>query len=582
MPDRRTISGSVSVSLVEDGVTYQIEASMGSVTIASNASGATLTSTLRFYSKEGAADRAALSCYSCVFKKSGDTYTRVTSEYNRAYNSKQSDGTISNLSVNTSVNAVVVCIYASPSQAHEGYLYELEIPVYKSGDKGDKGDTNKRMPYYAGKLSEVKGTVVVANDHSTPYVDVETGTKDHPVCYIYVGANTSTGKTYPSTAQAYSSSSEWEIMTSDFKWLMTQAVFTLFANVGGFIINGDYWISKYGNLYHKTNGSVTTTVIDADNVGTLYGGAVAYTYFDDTDPMAGTDLDEGAYKFRPTKVINAVSGEEYMAGGKIRVSANGDVDISEEVRVKALESVAANGIKTRISGGIMQVFGLAGVANWVFGVDDNGSAILEYHNNAGQRLYDLGATGLAEITNIEETVNLKKDLYFPSELRSFNTLDGSVISTIYANQNLYKNIFKEKPNITNLYWYGARKTKTGSSVTIYAGTYASTVAKAGAADNKAFFAIADIENGVFANGVYFDVDYQFQLLDGITGNRLAQDQKAAVKATYYTPWESYYPTSGPFVFTWGRFPVYVRMLRLIRSGTGATSYIYILSNYKFK
>ncbi len=577
----KTISSTFTATTVEDGVTYQIEASVGSVTIASNATNATLTTTVRFYSKEGSADRAALSCYSCVFKKSGSTYTRVTSEYNRAYNSKQSNGTISNLSVNASINAVVVCVYASPSQAHEGYLYEFEIPVYKAGDKGVKGDTNKRMPYYAGTLSEVGGEVIVANDYSTPYVDVETGTADHPDCYVYVGSNTSSGKTYPTTAQAYSSSSEWEIMTSDFKWLVTQAVFTLFANVGGFIINGDYWISKYGNLYHKTNGSVTTTVIDADNVDTLYGGAVAYTYFDETDPMADTEPDEGVYKFRPTKVINAVSGEEYMAGGKIRVSANGEVDVAEDVRVKALESVAVNGIKTRISGGIMQVFGLAGVANWVFGVDDNGSAILEYHNNAGQRLYDLGATGLAEITNIEETVNLIEDLYFPSALRGVTTLDGNVISTIYANQNLYKDIFKEKPNTTNLYWYGARKTKTGSSVTIYAGTYASTVAKAGAADNKAFFAIADIENGVFANGVYFDVDYQFLLLDNDTWNRLAQDQRAAVKATYYTPWASFYPTSGAYRFVWGRFPVYVRQLRLTRSGTGATSSIYILSNYKF-
>jgi hypothetical protein len=118
-------------------------------------------------------------------------------------------------------------------------------------------------------------------------------------------------------------------------------------------------------------------------------------------------------------------------------------------------------------------------------------------------------------------------------------------------------------------------------VTIYAGTYASTVAKAGAADNKAFFAIADIENGVFANGVYFNVDYQFLLLDNDTWNRLAQDQRAAVKATYYTPWASFYPTSGAYCFVWGRFPVYVRQLRLTRSGTGATSSIYILSNYKF-
>lgn len=242
MPEKRTISGCVNISLVEDGVTYQIEASVGSVTIASNATGATLTTTVRFYSKEGSADRAALSCYSCVFKKSGSTYTRVTSEYNRAYNSKQSSGTISNLSVGTSVNAVVVCIYASPSQAHEGYLYELEIPVYKAGDKGD---TNKRMPYYAGTLTELKGTAVIANDYSTPYVDVETGTAEQPNCYIYIGGNTTT-KTYPATAAAYQQSEDWAMMTSSFMYLITQAVFAQFAKLGSAIFSSDIMLSQYG------------------------------------------------------------------------------------------------------------------------------------------------------------------------------------------------------------------------------------------------------------------------------------------------------------------------------------------------
>jgi len=445
-------------------------------------------------------------------------------------------------------------------------LATKELPVSRQGKTG-------QGLYPAGEYISKK---YIRTASACPVVHYKDASTDE---YWFLDADTNMVNGVP-VAPSDAVGNPWS-KAEDFGVILTNAMFAKFANMGGFVINGDYWYSQYGDLYHKANGSVTVTAIDADNVETLYGGAVAYTYFDDDDPMVDTDPDAGAYKFRPTKVINAVSGEEYMAGGKIRVSANGDVDISEEVRVKALESVAANGIKTRISGGIMQVFGLTGVANWVFGVDDNGSAILEYHNNAGQKLYDLGATGLAEITNIEETVKLRNDLYFPSALRQVTTLDGNVISTIYANQPLYKEVFTTRDKGHELYWYGARKTKTGSSVTIYAGTYASTVAKAGAADNKAFFAIADIENGAFANGVSFDVNYQFLLLDEITWNRLAQDQQAAIKATYYTPWESYYPTSGPFVFTWGRFPVYVRMLRLIRSGTGATSYIYILSNYKF-
>lgn len=445
-------------------------------------------------------------------------------------------------------------------------LATKELPVSRQGKTGQGF-------YPAGEYISKK---YIRTASACPVVHYKDASTDE---YWFLDADTNMVNGVP-VAPSDAVGNPWS-KAEDFGVILTNAMFAKFANMGGFVINGDYWYSKYGDLYHKANDSIIVTPIGEDNVDTLYGGAVAYTYFDETDPMADTDPDEGVYKFRPTKVVNAVSGEEYMAGGKIRVSANGDVDISEEVRVKALESVAPNGIKTRISGGIMQVFGLTGVANWVFGVDDNGSAILEYHNNAGQRIYDLGATGLAEITNIEETVNLRNDLYFPSALRLVTTLDGNVISTIYASELLFKEVFTTRAKGHDLYWYGARKTKTGSSVTYYAGVYASTVAKAGAADNKAFFAIADIENGAFAEGVYFDVDYQFLLFDNDTWNRLAQDQQAAVKATYYTPWASFYPTSGAYRFVWGVFPIYVRLLRLIRSGTGATSFIYILSNYKF-
>lgn len=445
-------------------------------------------------------------------------------------------------------------------------LATKELPVSRQGKTGQGF-------YPAGEYISKK---YIRTASACPVVHYKDASTDE---YWFLDADTNMVNGVP-VAPSDAVGNPWS-KAEDFGVILTNAMFAKFANMGGFVINGDYWYSQYGDLYHNANGSVTVTAIDADNVETLYGGAVAYTYFDTNDPMADEDPDSGTYKFRPTKVINAVSGEEYMAGGKIRVNANGDVDISEEVRVKALESVAPNGIKTRISGGIMEVFGLSGVANWRFGVDSNGCAILTYHNNAGQRLYDLGATGISDIDQIAEAVNQRVDLCFPNALRSFTTLDGNVISTIYANQSLYKEVFTTRAKGHELYWYGARKTKAGSSVITYAGTYASTAAKAGAADNKSFFSIADIENGVFANGVYFDVDYQFLLLDETLWNRLAADQRTAIRAQFYDPWAGSYPVSGPFCFVWGHFPVYMRLLRLIRSGMGVTQCIYILSNYKF-
>lgn len=56
--------------------------------------------------------------------------------------------------------------------------------------------------------------------------------------------------------------------------------------------------------------------------------AVPYGWFDASDPMAET-LPVTGYKFRPAKVINALTGEEWMAGGKVHVSQGGDVTMQD-------------------------------------------------------------------------------------------------------------------------------------------------------------------------------------------------------------------------------------------------------------
>ena len=447
-------------------------------------------------------------------------------------------------------------------------LATKELAVSRQGRTG--------QGYYpAGEYTSKEYT---RTERAAPVVHYKDASTDE---YWYLDADTNMVNGVP-VAPSDTTGNPWK-RAENFGVVLTNAVFSSFANMGGFVINGDYWFSRYGTLYHKSSNTVSVTVINADNVDTLFGGAVAYTYFDDTDPAVDTDPAANTYKFRPTKAINAVTGEEIMAGGKIRVKANGDVEFSEEVRAKALETVAGNGVRTKISGGIMQIFGLSGVPNWVFGVDDTGAAVLEYHNNAGQKMYDLGATGITDIDQIAETVNENDRFYFNSNsaLRNVTTLDGSVISAIYGSTTILKDVFKQRSQGTTLYVYGARKTRTGSTFNILPGTYASTVAKAGAADNKAFFAIADIENGTVAKGVYFDVDQEFLLMDEATWNRLGTDQKAAIKATYYDPWASYYPSSGTYRFVWGRFPVYVRRLCLVRAGIFQTTHIYILCNFKF-
>jgi hypothetical protein len=53
----------------------------------------------------------------------------------------------------------------------------------------------------------------------------------------------------------------WEAMTNDFKYLITEALFGAYANLGSFIINGDWMISQHGTI----NGNASTSYTDFNN-----------------------------------------------------------------------------------------------------------------------------------------------------------------------------------------------------------------------------------------------------------------------------------------------------------------------------
>lgn len=60
------------------------------------------------------------------------------------------------------------------------------------------------------------------------------------------------------------------------------------------------------------------------------GNLVPYAWFDPSDPMA-ENVPATGYKFRPAKCINALAGEEWMAGGNVHVSQAGDITMQNAV-----------------------------------------------------------------------------------------------------------------------------------------------------------------------------------------------------------------------------------------------------------
>ena len=108
-----------------------------------------------------------------------------------------------------------------------------------------------------------------------------------------------------------------------FDVVLAKMLFAQFAQFGGFIVYDNFFFSRYGTLI-STAG--TETAVNQANVSTQYSDKVPYAWFDPSDPMAAV-LPGSGYKFRPSKCINALTGEEWCAGGNIHFSPGGDVSV---------------------------------------------------------------------------------------------------------------------------------------------------------------------------------------------------------------------------------------------------------------
>lgn len=115
------------------------------------------------------------------------------------------------------------------------------------GKDGQDGVTGKmgRNPYFAGKWDDISTFVVT--DYQTPYVEIADA-NNKPAFYVFVGANGTYSK---STAGTPGSSTNWILMVSDFKYLISEAIFSDFAKLGSGIFNLDFLFSQYGTLVAK-------------------------------------------------------------------------------------------------------------------------------------------------------------------------------------------------------------------------------------------------------------------------------------------------------------------------------------------
>lgn len=204
----------------------------------------------------------------------------------------------------------------------------LTITRANDGAQGAQGAQGKigRFFYYAGVFNR--------NNTSDTFV-----VSDVQAPYFKDGASTSTYHVYNGTNGRYTMSQMWtnsgqsfnnapfESMTTLFKYMITEAIFSSNAHLGSFIISGDWLISQYGTFYdhngvvHDINDNTASfIVVDGDDTHTITKDD-AYIWFDNGAPNSYN----GDFNFCPAFAVDGLTGKTYQQEAYIsgKVNATG-------------------------------------------------------------------------------------------------------------------------------------------------------------------------------------------------------------------------------------------------------------------
>ena len=112
--------------------------------------------------------------------------------------------------------------------------------------------------------------------------------------------------------------------------------------------------------------------------------------------VAGKLLDTGIDLVHRKITMTADTAEFRANNGKTMAVFTADGLNTSLVKAERLETEGAEAA-VKIESGMIAVLGRAGVPNIKFGVNSDGYAVMQYFDNAGNMLYDLGPAGLAKI-----------------------------------------------------------------------------------------------------------------------------------------------------------------------------------------
>lgn len=292
-----------------DAVTYEIRLAPSVVTRHNNNTISPSSVVISTYRKVGDESPLLYSGYLVINSSTGSViYAGNNSTYG--------------VNVNTSMNfPLKVRMWASEDDVNGNPLAEEYIQMVSDGEAGD----TQLMYYPAGIYKSTK--TYVRDEHSCPIVLFN----GYYYC-LKVATNRVSGMAHDPTDSDY-----WEL-AKQFSFAIIEALFAAFAHLGSFIVSGDFFISQYGTLFQGS----TEIAIGANNHTATWGGKVPYIYFDASDPWVNTLPASGSYKFRPTLVLDAMTGSTYQNNSFVRglIHATGgnfvDVKISGKSTFKGV------------------------------------------------------------------------------------------------------------------------------------------------------------------------------------------------------------------------------------------------------
>lgn len=330
------------------------------------------------------------------------------------------------------------------------------------GDEGPKGETG-RMFYLAGVW---KNNVTYSrNDKVCPIVEYNDN-------YWYLDADSSYNNT-PSVSSSY-----WKL-AENFGVVLTEALFTQFAKLGGFIVAGDFFISQFGELFASddytdvNSKSLAAEPVMSDGDGSIIedeSGMVPYMYFYSSDPsvMNGQNgLEDNELRFRPTLCINSVTGAMFMARGNVVVKPDGEVVLkntlfASSIQSNALDTQSVNKRRIHIEGGRMEVYNDAGQVGLSLGWDANGDPYLQVakvgSDGTVSKAYKLTYDGVSQAS-----ASMTSDIFTSRQL---NRAGGSA-KTIYNNTSAsyYYNYSAARNTVTGV--YSTENPSGGAASTLY-------------------------------------------------------------------------------------------------------------------